>query len=569
MVRATSFRVLPLVLLPACIVVLEGSSPRPAASKAGPGRTGGTAIDPAAVLARIRTLASDEFEGRGPATPGEEKTVAYLTREFEELGLAPGNPDGTYVQAVPLVGMKATPTGAIDAGARKIGLEVPREAVLLTRRFEPSVDVADSDVVFVGYGIVAPEYGWDDYKGVDVHGKTIVMLVNDPPVPDPQDPTRLDDSVFKGRGMTYFGRWTYKYEIAKEKGAAAALIVHQDKPAGYPWSVVEKSWTVEVFDIDTPDGNKDRAAVEGWITLEKAEELFAACGKDFRALEAAASARDFAPVALGAKARFHVENAVRHVPSRNVVARVEGSDPALASECVVYSAHWDHLGVRDAGEGDRICNGAVDNASGTAGLLEIARAFKAGPPPKRSVLFLAVTAEEKGLLGSKWYAEHPLVPLEKTLANVNMDSLNTWGRTSDVVSIGYGQSTLDEVLVELAAEQGRTVKPDPEPEKGLYYRSDHFEFAKVGVPALYADSGLEMIGKPPGWGLERVAEYTAQRYHQPADEIQEGWDLSGAAQDLELLVRLGRAIADGERRPEWKDGSEFKARREAMLRGSQ
>jgi len=475
------------------------------------------------------------------------------------------------VQAVPLVGLTAKPSGSIavqGAESKTIAFSFPADAVALSRRHEPTVDVKDSEVVFVGYGIVAPEYGWDDYKGVDVRGKTIVMLVNDPPVPDSKDPKKLDDSVFKGRAMTYYGRWTYKYEIAAEKGAAAALIVHQDGPAGYPWSVVDKSWSREVFDIETPDGNKGRAAVEGWITLDKALELFGASGKDFRALEASAASKDFAPVPLPAKATFHVESQVRKVDSKNVVAKVEGSDPALREELVIYSAHWDHLGKSEGMPGDNIFNGAVDNASGTAGLLEIAKAFVHGPRPKRSVLFLSVTSEEKGLLGSRWYATHPLYPLGKTLADVNMDSLNTWGRTSDIISVGYGQSTLDELLVDVAGKANRTVKPDPQPEKGAYYRSDHFEFAKVGVPALYADGGVDVIGQPPGWGLAKGDAFTAKDYHQPSDEVKPDWDLSGAVADLELLVAVGWAIADGNTWPAWKEGSEFKARRDAMLRGS-
>src|SRR5260221_142111 len=288
----------------------------------------------------------------------------------------------------------------------------------------------------------------------------------------------------------------------------------------------------------------------------------------FAALETSARSRDFTPISLGARARFHVATEVRRVESRNVVAKLAGSDPKLRDECVIYSAHWDHLGRSDATTGDTIFNGAVDNASGTAGLLEIAGAMRRGPAPKRTVFFLSVTSEEKGLLGSKWYAAHPLVPLEKTLADINMDSLNPWGKTSDVICVGYGQSTLDETLVSLAAEQNRSVKPDPQPEKGSYYRSDHFEFAKVGVPALYADSGVDFLGKPPGWGIAKGDDFTAHDYHQPSDEVKPDWDLSGAAQDLALLLRVGRTLADGDRWPEWKEGSEFRARREKMLHGN-
>ena len=552
-----------LLFLPACVVVVDDTHRHPSPPVASPGP-----IQASSLLERIRVLSSDEFEGRGPGTPGEEKTIAYLTKEFQAFGLEPGNPDGTFLQKVPLVGLKATPAGSFAVGEKAIALDFPKDAVAVTHRFVSSVRVQDAEVVFVGYGVVAPEYGWDDYKGADVRGKTIVMLVGDPPVPDPKDPSKLDESVFKGRAMTYYGRWTYKYEIAAEKGAAAAVIVHQDGPAGYPWSVVDKSFGREVFDIDTPDGNEGRAAVEAWITLDKAKELCSACGKDFAALEASARTREFAPVPLGARARFHLTTEIRRVESHNVVAKLPGSDPKLRDECVVYSAHWDHLGKDEGLSGDQIFNGAVDNASGTAGLLEIADSLRRGPPLKRTVLFLSVTAEEKGLLGSKWYAAHPIVPLEKTLADVNMDSLNPWGRTSDVIEVGFGHSTLDDVLIAAAAEQGRSVNTEPQPEKGAYFRSDHFEFAKVGVPALYADSGVEFVGKPPGWGIAKGDEFTARDYHKPSDEVKPDWDLSGAVQDLELLVRVGRKVADGDRWPEWKEGSEFRARREAMLRGT-
>jgi len=551
------------LLLPACLVVVESEGADWVVHEVhGPPCA---EIDGERMLDHIRVLASDEFEGRGPATPGEEKTVDYLVGQLKAFGLEPGNPDGRFTQDVPLVGMRAKASGSFHAGGQEIPLRFGEDAVGMTRRFVPSLAVESSGIVFVGYGVVAPEYGWDDTKGADLKGKTIVMLVGDPPVADPADPAKLDASMFQGRAMTYYGRWTYKYEFAERVGAAAALVVHQTGPAGYPWSVVQSSWSDENFEIDSEDGNAGRAAVEGWITLEKARELFAACGQDFAALEKAAATKDFRPVPLGATASFRVENEMRRVASRNVVARITGSDPEQRDELVVYTAHWDHLGVTE-GEGDRIHNGAVDNASGCAGLLEIARKFKlAGEPPARSILFLWVTAEEKGLLGSKWYAAHPLYPLEKTLANINMDSLNLWGPTSDIVCVGYGQSTLDDVLVRHASEQGRTVVPDAEPEKGLYYRSDHFSFAKVGVPALYADGGIAMIGKPPGWGLAKAAEYTAKDYHKPSDELRSEWNLQGAVRDMQLLFRVGREVAEAEEWPRWKDGSEFRAVREASL----
>ena len=389
-------------------------------------------------------------------------------------------------------------------------------------------------------------------------------MINDPPVPDPNDPTKLDESMFKGRAMTYYGRWTYKYEIAAEKGAAAAVIVHQEGPAGYPYEVVSGSWGRENFDLDHEDKNMSRAAVESWIRLEKAHELFSACGKDFDALARSAASKDFKPVALGAQASFHIDNTLRHVDSQNVVAMLTGSDPKLRDEFVVYSAHWDHLGRNDALKDDPIFNGAVDNASGVAGLIEIAQAF-ARERPSRSILFLAVTAEEKGLLGSKWYVEHPLHPLARTLADINMDGLNFWGKTRDIIDVGLGQSTLDDLLARCAADSQRVVAPDAEPEKGYFYRSDHFEFAKRGVPALDADAGVELIGKPAGEGLRKRNEYTAHDYHKPSDEVKPDWDLRGAVDDLKLLYEVGWSVAQASEWPRWKDGSEFKERREKML----
>jgi Zn-dependent M28 family amino/carboxypeptidase len=519
------------------------------------------------LLTHIKVLASDEYEGRGPGTKGEELTVNYLTEQFKQLGLKPGNPDGTYIQKVPLVGFTAQPTASFTAGGKTMSLKFPEDYVAVSRRFVPEVKVENSEMVFVGYGVVAPEYGWDDYKGVDVKGKTIVMLINDPAIPDPQDPSKLDEKMFKGKAMTYYGRWTYKYEIATEKGAAAAVIIHESGPAGYPYEVVSGSWGRENFEIQTPDKNMSRVAVESWIHLDRAKELFKACGQDFEALKKAALSKNFKPVPLGAKASFTIKNTLREVDSRNVIAKLEGSDPQLKDEYVIYTAHWDHLGKDEKLQGDQIFNGAVDNASGTAALLELAKAYtKLKRPPKRSILFLAVTAEEKGLLGAKYYATNPLYPLEKTLANINMDGMNQWGRTRDVVIVGYGNSTLDDLLSEAAAAQGRKIAPDPEPEKGYFYRSDHFEFAKQGVPALYTDSGTEYIGKPEGYGQQKRDEYTERDYHKVSDQVKPDWDLAGAIEDMQLLLQVGYKVAQAERWPEWKPGTEFKARREQMLK---
>jgi Zn-dependent M28 family amino/carboxypeptidase len=529
-------------------------------------------FQPEAILEHIKVLSGDDMEGRAPGTAGEEKTIAYLTGLFRTMGLKPGNPDGTYLQKVPLVGFQATSVrGTLRAGGKSIDLDFPRNFVAVSRRMTEKAEVADSPVVFVGYGVVAPEYGWDDYKGLDVRDKTLIMLVNDPAVPDPREPTKLDPSFFKGRAMTYYGRWTYKYEIAAEKKAAAVILIHEEGPAGYPFEVVKGSWSRENFDIARDDrpGAADRAAVEGWIDLPTAQALLQAAGQDLSALKKAAVRKDFRPVALDVRASFSVTNALRSAQSHNVVAKIEGSDPSLKDQFLIYTAHWDHLGRDSKLVGDQIYNGAADNASGVAAVLEIARAFaKVDPPTRRSILFLMVTAEEKGLLGSKYYATHPLYPLEKTLADINLDVTNLWGKTRDVISIGMGQSTLDDLLVEAAGAHGRTVGPDAEPEKGYYYRSDHFEFAKLGVPALDPKGGRQYIGKPGDYAQKKIDEYTRNDYHKVSDEVKPDWDLAGAAEDARLMLEVGQRIDDADRFPEWKPDSEFRARREAMLRGT-
>lgn len=519
------------------------------------------------LLQHIKVLSSDEFEGRAPGTKGEELTVSYLVEQFKKFGLKPGNPDGSYLQKVPLVGFRGQQTVSFTASGKKLDVKFPDDIVALSRRFVTKVSVQNSDMIFAGYGVVAPEYGWDDYKGVDVKGKTIIMLVNDPAVPDPNDSTKLDENMFMGKAMTYYGRWTYKYEIATAKSAAAAIIVHETGPAGYPFEVVSGSWGRENFDIKTPDNNMSRVAVESWISLNTAKRLFAAAGLDFDAMKRAAVRKDFKPVPLKAKANFTIKNTIREVESNNVVAKLEGSDPKLKDEYVIYSAHWDHLGRNENLKGDQIYNGAIDNASGTSTLLELAEAFtKLKTPLKRSILFLAVTAEEKGLLGAKYYASNPLYALEKTLADINMDGINQWGRTKDIVVIGLGNSTLDDLLKQAAATQQRIVAPDPEPEKGFFYRSDQFEFAKKGVPALYTDSGVDYIGKPAGYGQQKRDEYTEHDYHKVTDEIKPDWDLSGAVEDGQLFFQVGYHVTQNDRYPDWKPGTEFKALREEMLK---
>jgi Zn-dependent M28 family amino/carboxypeptidase len=518
-------------------------------------------VDTAAVLAHIRVLSSDEFEGRAPGTKGEELSVNYLVDQFKKIGLKPGNTDGTYIQKVPLVGITPTPASLVFAkGKEQLTLKWKDDVVAWTKHVADVASLDKSDLVFVGYGVVAPEYNWDDYKGVDVKGKTIVMLVNDPPVPDPGNPAQLDPKVFGGRAMTYYGRWTYKYEIAAMKGAAGALIVHETGPAGYPFSVVQNK-VDEQFDLVTPDKNMGRAAIEGWISLDQARKLFTLGGRDFDSLKTQAATREFKPVALGVTASMTIRNTLRKLDSQNVMGKIEGADPARRDEYVVYTAHWDHLGKSPEG----IFHGAVDNASGTGSLLEIARAFTK-LTPARSILFVSVTAEEQGLLGSQYYSVTPVYPLAKTLANINIDGVNVHGRTKDITLIGLGASDLDDYARTAAGEQGRSVRPDPEPEKGMYYRSDHFNFAKQGVPALDPDEGVDYAGRPADYGQKVRDEYTNNRYHSPKDVITPEWDLSGAAEDLKLLLAVGYRVAQADRFPEWKPGNEFKATRDAMLK---
>jgi Zn-dependent M28 family amino/carboxypeptidase len=518
------------------------------------------------LLGHIRALSADDFEGRSPGTAGEASTVAYLTRELQRMGLDPGNPNGTFIQEVPLVGITSTWTSSVDVNGRTIPMRFPDDFAPASLRIEPETRVDRSDILFVGYGVVAPEYGWDDYKGLDVRGKTLMMLVNDPAIPDPANPSQLDPKMFKGRAMTYYGRWTYKYEIASKLGAAAVLLVHETGPAGYPYDVPKAGAVGESFDIQPPDRNMSRVPVESWIHLDKAREILAASGQDFDALKAAALRRDFKPVPLAARASFAVKKTFREVKSRNVVAKVTGSDPARRDEYVVYTAHWDHLGRDTSREGDQVYNGAIDNGTGSAMVLEIAQAFASMKPrPARSMVFLWVTAEEQGLLGSKYYASAPLYPLNKTLANINIDAMYPWGPTRDMIVIGSGNTTLEDALAEEAAADGRKLTPDMEPEKGRFYRSDHFELGKVGVPALYPKTGNEFVGKPADYGTKMRAMYDATDYHKPSDEVKRDWDMSGMAADAQLLLRVGGRVANAATWPEWKEGTEFKALREKSL----
>lgn len=546
------------LVLAATLAVACGGEADPFKAKI-PG-DGIAAIDTAMLMHHISVLADDSLLGRAPGTLGEERTIAYVESQFSGMGLKPGNPDGSFVQKVPLVGITVTnsPSLTFAKGGARASLKWRDDFVAWTKHVSPSAALRNSPLVFVGYGVEAPEFGWDDFKGVDLKGKTLVMLVNDPPV--------ADTAVFGGKRMTYYGRWTYKYDQGMKHGAKGVLLVHETEPAGYPFAVVQGR-VAEQFDLVTPDKNMGRSDIEGWITLDQAKALFTMAGLDFDSLKAEAATKEFAPVPLGVTASVSLRNKLRTVDSHNIIAKLEGSDSTLKDEYVIYNAHWDHFGIGAKVNGDSIYNGAMDNATGVAGMLTIAKAFAILAPPKRSVLFLAVTAEEQGLLGSQYYATNPLYPIEKTVAVINMDGLNTWGKTSDIEVIGYGASDLDDYARAAGDEQGgRVLVPESEPEKGYYYRSDHFNFAKVGVPALYAGSGVIFIGRDSTYGKQKNAEYVAENYHKPSDDIKPDWDLSGAVQDAQFYYRIGYRVAIAPTWPAWKPGNEFRAVREASLK---
>jgi Zn-dependent M28 family amino/carboxypeptidase len=528
------------------------------------------AIDTRDFLHHIEILSSDDFEGRAPGTRGEALTVDYLTRQFKSIGLRPGSADGAYTQLVPMTGFTSHPHLTITVGPRHIELQFPRDFVAFSPLRRSRIEIPASQLVFVGYGVIAPEYGWNDYKGLDVRGKTLVMLINDPPVPDPNDPSKLDDKMFGGKAMTYYGRWTYKYEIASKLGAAAAIIVHETGPAAYPYSVVVNSFGHENFILKGEPASGSYPPVAAWITAERAQELFAACGLDFPAMKKRAVSRDFRPVALGARVHFSVANTWEDIESHNVLGRVAGSDPQLKDQYVIYTAHWDHFGwdpKLPGGKHEQIFHGARDNGSGVAALLELARAYEALPhPPKRSILFIATTGEERGLLGARYYAHHPLYPLRDTVADINMDVMATWGRTRDIELIGAGKSNIDATVREQARVLGMTVEPDLHPERGSVYRADQLEFARVGVPVVFTHAGFDVIGKPPGFGEQKEDDYIAHHYHQVTDTIDPRWDLSGAAQQIELLFRVGYSLAQTADYPQWNADAEFRAVREKTLR---
>jgi Zn-dependent M28 family amino/carboxypeptidase len=507
----------------------------------------------------VEALASDDFEGRAPGSPGGEKTVEYIAAQYERIGLRPGGEDGGWFQTVPMVETTADPatTLKLDMDGQTRELAFGGDMVIGTRTGQPQVQVADSELVFVGYGVDAPEQQWNDYAGLDVEGKTVVILVNDPGF------HAKDESLFEGQRMTYYGRWTYKFEEAARKGAAAALIIHDTEGAAYGWDVVKNSWSGAQFDLRAADDPEPRLPAQGWITGDVARELFAASGHDLDAMYAAAGRRGFKPVPLDAKVSFDLRSTTSEKSSRNVVGVLPGTD--RADEAIVYMAHWDHLGKHE-GEGDQIYNGAVDNATGVAGIIEIAEKFaKTEPKPQRSLVFLAVTLEESGLLGSKYHVAHPAFPLEKTVAVINLDAMSVAGPSRDMVVVGKGNSELEDILATFTGPQQRTQVPESNTAGGFYFRSDHFNYAKAGVPALYAKGGDDLVEGGREAGNAAAQAYTAERYHKPADEFDASWNLDGVLQDLEALYGVGRTLADSDRWPQWYEGNPFRAAREQML----
>ena len=511
------------------------------------------------IRGHVRFLASDLLEGRGPATRGDLLAQQYIAAQMEALGLAPGAPDGGWFQPVALVGItpEVPETMTYAAGEKELELKYREDFIAISGVQKPQARVEDAEVVFVGYGIVAPEYDWDDFKDMDVKGKVLLIMNN-----DPED----DPNLFAGKTRLWYGRWDYKYEMAGKKGAAAAIIIHTVPSAGYPWQVVQTSWSGESFEL--PEEGTPRVQIKGWATDDASKKIAALGGQDLDRLRAAARKRDFRPVPLGVRLSFALENRVQRKESANVIGKLAGSDPALKNQAIVYTAHHDHLGVKEGakpGE-DKIYNGALDNASGVAAMLAIARAFTVLPrAPRRTVSFAAVAAEEQGLLGSQYLAAHPPFPPGRIAANINIDGVNIWGRTRDLTMVGLGKSNLDRTILALARMQGRVVKPDQFPDRGFFYRSDQFYLAKVGVPAAYFDAGTDFRGKPAGWGKEQLEEWEKTHYHQPSDQLRDDWDLSGAVEDMQLLFHLGVQVANADAMPHWNPGDEFEAARKKAL----
>jgi Zn-dependent M28 family amino/carboxypeptidase len=508
-------------------------------------------------------LASDEFEGRSPGTRGEELTVNYLTEQFRAAGLQPGN-NGSWTQDVPLIEMTSTNYSALrfSGGGVNMSLRHADDFVANSYRITPRTDIRNSDVVFVGYGINAPERGWNDYADIDVRGRTVVILVNDP---DWQTPTV--GGTFNGRAMTYYGRWTYKYEEAARQGAAAAIIVHDTEPAAYGWSVVRSSWTGPQYSAASANNGMDQTQANGWMQLARARELFRGAGQDFDALAARARQPGFRAVPLtGVRASLSFNNQIRRTPSRNIIGILPGR--TRPDEYVLYTAHWDHLGRCEANAaGDDICNGAVDNATGSAALVALAQAHARAGAADRTLVFLAVTAEESGLIGSAYYAQNPVFPLARTVGGVNMDALSPTGPARDVIVIGRGKSELDGYLERVVLAEGRRITDEPTPERGFYYRSDHFSLAKLGVPMIYFDGGEDLIDGGTAAGRRASEDYTANRYHAPDDEVSAITRWDGMVADLRLYFAVGRMLAMTPAWPNWNEGDEFRAARDRSRAG--
>lgn len=523
---------------------------------AAPGRPGDPSISLDTLKEVTQQLSSDAFEGRAPTTAGEEKTVRLIAERFRAAGLQPGN-KGSWFQEVPLVETTASPTALrISGGREPLTFNYRTDMVANSYQVQPRIDLNDSELVFVGYGINAPERGWNDYAGVDVKGKTVVILVN-----DPDYETKGLEGPFQGRAMTYYGRWTYKYEEAARQGAAGAFIVHDTEPAAYGWNVVQSSWTGAQYNMDAANNHMDQSKVIGWLTNEAARRLFANSGQDLDRLTAAAKQKGFKPVPLNQRASIGLVNQIKRQTSRNVIGVLPGA--SRPDEYVLYSAHWDHLGRCDpAPDGDDICNGAIDNATGVAALVAMAEAHVKAGAPDRSIIFLAVTAEESGLLGAKYYAENPVYPLGRTVGGVNMDALSLAGPSRDIVVVGRGKSELEAYVERAVARQGRTVVTEPTPEKGFYYRSDHFAFAREGVPMAYFEAGEDLVNGGPAAGAAAARDYTENRYHGPKDEYDPAWDWTGALQDIGLFYTVGRELAESDAWPNWYPNAEFRAVRD-------
>jgi len=544
----------PSCLLPALALLAACNSQPATTATAETAAAGADSITTATISHYLQEVSSDEMLGRKPFTAGEEKATAYLAAQFKELGLQPA-PSGSYFQPVPMVEISVTPapTAQIAGNGKQLTLNYKDDYVVFSQREQPTVSVQNSPLIFAGYGVVAPEYGWDDYAGLNVKGKTVVVLVNDP------GNAENDTTFFKGKAMTYYGRWTYKYEEAARHGAAGLLIVHDTKPAAYPWSVVLSGAVGPKLRPQTDNKGADKCAIEGWLTLDAAKRLFTAAGQNYDQLYTAANTKGFRARPLGGLTfSTSLQNQLRRQTSKNVLAVLPGT--TRADEYIIYSAHWDHFGVGKAIAGDSIYNGAVDDGTGLAALLSIAKAFTEVPQkPARSIVFLAVTGEEQGLLGSAYYAQHPPFPLNKTVADLNMDMLWPFGKMKDLTVIGYGQSELEGYAQAAAQAQGRYILPDQQPETGMFYRSDHFSFAHVGVPSLYASGGYESRDKGKDYIAEKRQEYTTNYYHKPADQFDPTWDLSGIAQDAQLYFEVGKKLAGETTFPQWKEGSEFKS----------